>query len=229
MRIDILTLFPEMCRVPLSESILKRAGESELVELRVHDLRNWTTDRHRKVDDEPYGGGPGMVMKPEPFFRAVEELREAETTVVLLTPQGQRLRQSLVRDLAGEKHLILLCGHYEGVDHRVVEALVDREISIGDYVLTNGAIAANVLVDAVVRLLPGVLGDPGSAVEESFAEPHRLEAPQYTRPAEFRGLPVPEVLRSGHHEQIRKWREEQGLERTRRNRPDLLADPEADS
>ena len=165
-----------------------------------------------------------MVMKPEPFFLAVEELRTPGAQVLLLTPQGERLRQSIVRELAHETHLILLCGHYEGVDHRVVDHLVDRELSIGDYVLTNGAIAATVLVDAVVRLIPGVLGDPGSAMEESFSQPHLLEAPHYTRPAEFRGWKVPEILLSGHHEKIRTWRAEQGLERTRKNRPDLLPD-----
>lgn len=224
MRIDILTIFPAMCRAPLSESMMKRASESGLLDLRIHDLRNWASGKHRVTDDEPFGGGPGMVMKPEPFFLAVEELRTPGAQVLLLTPQGARLRQSIVRELAHETHLILLCGHYEGVDHRVVEHLVDRELSIGDYVLTNGAIAATVLVDAVVRLIPGVLGDPGSAMEESFSQPHLLEAPHYTRPAEFRGWQVPEILLSGHHEKIRSWRAEQGLERTRKNRPDLLPD-----
>ena len=224
MRIDILTIFPEMCRVPLGESMMKRAAESRLLDLRIHDLRDWSTGKHRIVDDEPFGGGPGMVMKPEPFFRAVEELRTPESKTLLLTPQGERLRQETVRQLSSESHLILLCGHYEGVDHRVVEHLVDREISIGDYVLTNGAIAATVLVDAVVRLIPGVLGDPGSAQEESFSQPHLLEGPHYTRPADFRGLKVPDILLSGHHENIRIWRAEQSLERTRKNRPDLLKD-----
>lgn len=222
MRIDILTIFPDMCRIPLGESMMKRACEGGLADLRIHDLRDWAAGKHRVVDDEPFGGGPGMVMKPEPFFLAVEELRSPEAKILLLTPQGERLDQRLVRELSAESHLILLCGHYEGVDHRVVEQLVDREISIGDYVLTNGAIAANVLVDAVVRLIPGVLGDPGSAEEESFSQPHLLEAPHYTRPAEFRGWKVPEILLSGHHAKIRQWREEQSLERTRRNRPDLL-------
>lgn len=224
MRIDILTIFPEMCRAPLGESMMKRASESGRLDLRVHDLRQWATGKHRVTDDEPFGGGPGMIMKPEPFFLAVDELRTPDAQVLLLTPQGERLQQSMVREFAHAAHLILLCGHYEGVDHRVVEHLVDREISIGDYVLTNGAIAATVLVDAVVRLIPGVLGDPGSAVEESFSQPHLLEAPHYTRPAEFRGWKVPEILLSGHHEKIRVWREQRGLERTRQNRPDLLAD-----
>lgn len=213
-----------MCRVPLQESIMKRAGEAGHVEIHVHDLRDWATDRHRKVDDEPYGGGPGMVMKPEPFFAAVEELRRPETMVVLMTPQGQRLEQRIVESYVGVDHLIILCGHYEGVDHRVVEALVDREISIGDYVLTNGAIAAVVFVDAVVRLIPGVLGDERSPQDESFSERNLLEAPHYTRPAEFKGMTVPEVLLSGNHAKIEEWRAERGLERTRQNRPDLLAD-----
>lgn len=225
MRIDILTIFPEMCRAPLGESMMKRASQSGLLDLRIHDLRQWASGKHRIVDDTPFGGGPGMVMKPEPFFLAVEALRTPAAKTVLLTPQGERLHQGIVRELSGETHLLLLCGHYEGVDHRVVEHLVDREISIGDYVLTNGAIAANVLVDAVVRLIPGVLGDPGSSAEESFSLPHLLEAPHYTRPAEFRGWKVPEVLLSGHHEKIRLWRAEQSRLRTQQNRPDLL--PEA--
>ena len=224
MRLDILTLFPEMCRVPLSESIMKRATQGGLVDFHIHDLRDWTTDKHRKVDDEPYGGGPGMVMKAEPFFLAVEELRTEDARVILMTPQGKALRQAMVRDLSSESHLIILCGHYEGVDHRVVDSLVDFEISIGDYVLTNGAIAATILVDAVVRLLPGVLGDPDSAQEESFSHPNLLEGPHYTRPEDFRGLKVPDILLSGHHEKIHQWRQEQGLNRTRENRPDLLDD-----
>ncbi len=203
---------------------MKRAGEAGHVEIHVHDLRDWATDRHRKVDDEPYGGGPGMVMKPEPFFAAVEELRRQETVVVLMTPQGQRLEQRIVESYVGAEHLIILCGHYEGVDHRVVEALVDREISIGDYVLTNGAIAAVVFVDAVVRLIPGVLGDERSPQDESFSDRNLLEAPHYTRPAEYQGMAVPEVLLSGNHAKIEEWRAERALERTRENRPDLLVD-----
>ncbi len=225
MRIDILTIFPEMCRVPLDESIMKRAQEAGLVGIHVHDLRTWTTDRHHKVDDEPYGGGPGMVMKPEPFFAAVEDLRTPGCSVVLMTPQGKRLEQPLVERFGtGSKHLIILCGHYEGVDHRVVEALVDEEISIGDYILTNGAIAAVVFVDAIVRLIPGVLGDARSPQNESFSHESLLEAPHYTRPAEFAGLKVPEVLLSGNHAKIEAWRAEQARERTEHNRPDLLPD-----
>ncbi|MCB1241451.1 MAG: tRNA (guanosine(37)-N1)-methyltransferase TrmD [Akkermansiaceae bacterium] len=221
MRIDIITIFPEICLAPLRESIIGRAQETGRVNLRAHDLRDWTHDRHRQVDDLPYGGGPGMVMKPEPFFEAVEALRTPEARVILLTPQGRRFDQAEARRLSAESHLILLCGHYEGIDHRVVEALVDEELSIGDYVLTNGTLAAAVIVDAVVRLLPGVLGDERSAEEESFAAPGVLEGPHYTRPAEFRGMKVPDVLLSGHHARIEAWRRERGLERTRENRPDL--------
>ncbi|MCB1086095.1 MAG: tRNA (guanosine(37)-N1)-methyltransferase TrmD [Verrucomicrobiae bacterium] len=229
MKIDIVTIFPEMCRAPLGESMMKRAQAAGQLELAVHDLRDWTTDRHRQVDDIPYGGGPGMVMKPEPFFAAVRDLKRdsPNAKVILLTPQGRRFDQVCARELATESHLIFLCGHYEGVDHRVVEALVDLELSIGDYVLTNGAIAAVVVVDAVVRLLPGVLGDSRSPEEESFGDPKAtghpplLEAPHYTRPAEFEGMAVPEVLQSGHHGNIAAWRHEQALARTRQNRPDL--------
>jgi len=224
MEIDVLTLFPEMVRGPLGQSIIGRALEQGRVTLRVHDLRDWSTDRHRRVDDVPFGGGPGMVMTCEPFFRAVAELKREGTRVVLMTPQGARLTQARVRVLAKEAHLLVLCGHYEGVDHRVVEALVTEEISIGDYVLTNGAIAASVLLDAVIRLVPGVLGDAESAVEESFSDPARLEAPCYTRPADFQGLKVPEVLLSGHHGKVAAWRRAQGEARTRTNRPDLLVE-----
>lgn len=213
-----------MCRGPLSESIIGRAQDNGQVGIAVHDLRDWTTDRHRQVDDEPYGGGPGMVMKPEPFFAAVRDLREDSpgARVLLMTPQGRPFAQATAQRLAQEPHLILLCGHYEGIDQRVIDGLVDEEISIGDYVLTNGALAANVVVDAVVRLLPGVLGDDQSAEVESFSDARRLEAPHYTRPAEFEGMAVPEVLLSGHHGRIEDWRREKALERTRLNRPDLL-------
>jgi tRNA (guanine37-N1)-methyltransferase len=222
MEIDVLTLFPDMVRVPLGQSIIGRALEEEKVSLRVHDLRRWSTDKHHRVDDMPFGGGPGMVMTCEPFFRAVEELRREGSRVVLMTPQGKRLTQAMVREFSQVDHLIVLCGHYEGVDHRVVEALVTDEVSIGDYVLTNGAIAATVLLDAVIRLLPGVLGHAESAVEESFSDPSRLEAPCYTRPADFRGLMVPEILLSGHHGKVAAWRRAHGEARTRANRPDLL-------
>jgi tRNA (guanine37-N1)-methyltransferase len=219
--IDIITIFPEMCRGPLSESIMGRAQQSGLLTLRVHDLRDHTNNKHRKVDDEPYGGGQGMVMKPEPFFAVVENLRTEASRVVLMTPQGRKLNQQEVMGFIGAEHLIVLCGHYEGIDHRVVEALVDDEISIGDYVLSNGAIAANVFVDAIVRQIPGVLGDARSAGDDSFAN-GLLEAPCYTRPPEFRGMKVPDILTSGNHGKVDEWKAERSRERTRQNRPDLL-------
>ena len=220
-KIDILTLFPDICRAPLSESIMKRAQENGIVDLRIHNLRDWTEDKHHIVDDAPFGGGQGMVMKPEPIFAAVEDLRNQSSKVVLMSPAGRRFDQQTATQLSKEPHLIIICGHYEGVDHRVIEHLVDREISIGDYVLTNGAIAAVVLVDAIVRLLPEALGHEQSAVEDSFNR-GLLEAPQYTRPAEFRGWKVPQVLLSGNHAEIAKWRKEQAIKRTQENRPDLL-------
>jgi tRNA (guanine37-N1)-methyltransferase len=253
MKIDIVTLFPEICRAPLSESIMKRAQENKIVDLQIHNLRDWTSDKHHIVDDAPFGGGQGMVMKPEPIFAAVEELRgktektlnppsqsygvagaqhptsnaqlskieNRKSKIILMSPAGRPFDQPLATELSRVSHLIIVCGHYEGVDHRVVEHLVDLEISIGDYVLTNGAIAAAVLVDAVVRLLPGVLGHEHSAHDDSFS-PGLLEAPQYTRPAEFRGWKVPDVLFSGNHAEIARWRKEQAEKRTRENRPDLL-------
>ncbi len=221
MRVDIITLFPEICRAPLSESMMKRAQESGALELHIHNLRAWTTDKHHVVDDAPFGGGQGMVMKPEPFFAAVESLRSEDSRVVLMTPQGRRFEQKMADELSRQSHLIILCGHYEGIDHRVVEHLVDAEISIGDYVLTNGGIAAVALVDAVVRLLPGVLGDAQSAHDDSFRD-GLLEGPQYTRPAEFRGWKIPDILLSGDHAQIAAWRKEQARLRTGQNRPDLL-------
>ncbi len=222
MRIDIVTIFPEMCAGPLGLSMMGRAREKGLLDLRVHDLREWATDRHRRVDDEPYGGGQGMVMKCEPWFAAVEGLRGEGTRTVLMTPQGRQFCQAEAKAFAQCGHLLVLCGHYEGIDHRVVEALVDDEISIGDYVLTNGAIAANVFADAVVRLIPGVLGDERSAVEESFSD-GLLEAPCYTRPPEFRGMKVPAVLLEGNHAKIAAWKREMGRARTAAVRPDLLA------
>ncbi len=225
MKIDILTLFPEICRAPLSESMMKRAQENKIVDLRIHNLRDWTTDKHHIVDDAPFGGGQGMVMKPEPIFAAVEDIQSKvenrKSKIILMSPSGRRLDQKLATELSQESHLIVICGHYEGVDHRVIEHIVDLEISIGDYVLTNGAIAAVVLVDAVARLLPGVLGHERSAHDDSFSA-GLLEAPQYTRPAEFRGWKIPEVLLSGNHAEIAKWRKEQALKRTKQNRPDLL-------
>lgn len=225
MRIEIVTLFPEICRAPLSESMMKRAQEKGLLELHIHNLRDWTTERHHVVDDAPFGGGQGMVMKPEPIFAAVEDLKSKienlESKIVLMSPAGRRLDQELAKQLSQKPYLIIISGHYEGVDHRVIDHLVDLEISIGDYVLTNGAIAAVVLVDTIVRLLPGALGHEQSAADDSFSN-GLLETPQYTRPAEFRGWKVPEVLLSGNHAEIAKWRKEQALKRTRGNRPDLL-------
>jgi tRNA (guanine37-N1)-methyltransferase len=225
MRIDIVTLFPEICRGPLSESIMKRAQENRIVELHIHNLRDWTTDKHHVVDDAPFGGGQGMVMKPEPIYAAVEDLKSQianrKPQILLMSPAGRRLDQQMAQQLSQESHLIIISGHYEGVDHRVIEHLIDLEISIGDYVLTNGGIAAVVLVDSIVRLLPGTLGHEQSAADDSFSN-GLLEAPQYTRPADFRGWKVPEVLLSGNHAEIAKWRKEQAIKRTRENRPDLL-------
>ena len=237
MRIDIVTLFPEICRAPLNESIMKRAQEKDVVDFHIHNLRDWTIDKHHVVDDTPFGGGQGMVMKPEPIFAAVEGLRQQPSNaqrptfnvqlktpkVILMSPTGRRFDQQMAAQLSQESHLIIVCGHYEGVDHRVIEHLIDMEISIGDYVLSNGAIAAVVFVDAIARLLPGTLGHERSAVDDSFSsERSGLEGPQYTRPAEFRGWKVPEVLLSGNHAEIAKWRKEQAMKRTRENRPDLL-------
>ncbi len=219
--IDILSLFPEMVEAPLGGSILGKAQEKGLVEVRCHNIRDWTVDKHRKTDDYLCGGGQGMLMKPEPIFAAVEELRRPDTCVVLMTPQGRTFNQRIAEELANAGgHLIVLCGHYEGVDHRVVEQLVDIELSIGDYILTNGAIAAVVVIDAVARLIPGVLGDERSHMEESFSN-GLLEAPSYTKPNVFRDMPVPAILLSGNHVAIEKWKLEQAKERTCANRPDL--------
>lgn len=222
MRIDIVTLFPEIALGPLSDSIIQRARAAGVVEVVGHQLRDWSEDKHRRVDDTPCGGGQGMLLKPEPLFAAVEALRDPQTHVILMTPQGKPFKQAVARELAGFDHLLILCGHYEGVDHRVIEALVDEEISIGDYILTNGALAAAVLCDAVIRLLPGALGDERSPVDESFSDAARLEAPAYTRPIDFRGIKVPEVLTSGHHGDIAAWKEAQSGQRTQENRPDLF-------
>lgn len=221
MIIDVITLFPSMFRGPVDESILKRARERGVVDLRLINLRDFAHNRHRTVDDKPFGGGQGMLLKPEPLFEAVESVRRDNSHVILLSPQGRTLRQGIAIELSHKPHLILVCGHYEGVDERVRERLVDDEISIGDFVLTNGNLAAMVLIDAVVRLLPGALGDDQSAHDESFTG-NLLEYPQYTRPAEFRGWKVPEVLLSGDHAAIARWREEQRKMRTRARRPDLL-------
>jgi tRNA (guanine37-N1)-methyltransferase len=221
MRIDVFTIFPAIVEAPLQESLLGRAIADGLVEVRVHDLRTWSTDRHRSVDDEAYGGGPGMVLKPEPIFAAVESLDPDRGRVLLLAPSGKRLEQSFVRELSEESHLTLLCGRYEGVDERVIEGLPAEEVSIGDYVLAGGEIPALVVIEAVTRLLPGVIGKDESHEQDSFAEPGVLDHPHYTRPAEFRGMTVPEVLRSGDHGAVERWRREAAREKTSRNRPDL--------
>lgn len=225
-RVDILTLFPDMIRGTAVHSILGRAQAAERLDLRVHDLRDWTTSRYRQADDTPFGGGAGMVMMPAPIFAAVEELAAdtADVPVILMAPDGETFTQAIARELAALPRYILLCGHYEGVDERVREGVVTREISIGDYVLTGGELAALVIVDAVTRLLPGVLGNAESAGEESFSGESGaqvLEYPHYTRPATFRDRAVPEILLSGHHANIAKWRRQQALARTRERRPDL--------
>lgn len=230
LRFDIITIFPEFFRDAIDCGIVRRARNAGLVQITAHDLRQWTTDKHHVVDDRPFGGGDGMVLKPEPIFAGVEALtgaakREdlpAGTRVVLLSAQGEVFSQSLAQELSQEaSHLVLLCGRYEGVDERVSQALVTDEISIGDYVLSGGEPAAMVVIDAMVRLLPGALGSETSAVNESFSE-GLLDYPQYTRPPEFSGLKVPEVLLSGNHAEIARWRKEAALEKTRRKRPDLL-------
>ena len=221
MIIDVLTLFPGMFRGPIDESIIKKARDRGLVQLNIHDIRDYTHDKHRTADDRPFGGGPGMVMKPEPIFECIEKLRKEKSRMIYLTPQGTKFDQALARRLTREKHLVLLCGHYEGVDQRVRDVLVDEEISIGDYVLTNGALPAMVLIDAVVRLLPGVLGDADSAARDSFSQ-RVLDYPHYTRPEVFREMKVPEVLLSGDHQRIDRWRKQQAKNITKKVRPDLL-------
>ena len=221
LRIQILTIFPRICESVLRESILKRAQEKGLACLEAVDLRAWTTDQHRTTDDAPYGGGPGMVMKVEPIARALDALRGEGTRVLLMSPQGRRFDQTLAEVYSREDHIILVAGHYEGVDQRVADHLVDDEVSIGDYVLTNGALAAVVVTDAIVRLLPGVLGDKDSAAQDSFSS-GILDYPHYTRPENFRGWKVPDVLVSGNHAAIEAWRKQRSLEITRQRRPDLL-------
>ena len=221
MKIDVLTLFPAMFAGPLDESIVQRARKSGAVELTVRNLRDYTHDRHKTVDDRPFGGGPGMLLKPEPVFEAVEDLAGEKTRVILLSPGGRKFDQAMARELAQREHVLLICGSYDGFDERIREQLADDELSIGDYVLTNGALPAMVVIDAVTRLLPGVLGDDESSQDESFSE-NLLEYPHYTRPAEFRGMKVPEVLLSGNHAEIAKWRAEQARQRTKERRPDLL-------
>lgn len=221
MIIDVLTLFPDMFVGPVDVSIIQRARKTGLLDLRVHNLRDYTHDNYKTVDDRPFGGGPGMVLKPDPIFEAVDALKADGMRVIMMTPAGRVFHQSLARELALETHLLFICGAYEGVDERVREQLVDDEVSIGDFVLTNGTLPAMVVIDSITRLLPGALGDDQSSVDESFSQ-GLLEYPQYTRPAEFRGLKVPDVLLSGNHAVIEKWRREQALQRTQERRPDLI-------
>ena len=221
MKIDVLTLFPAMFAGPLDESIIKRAREAGRLDLAIHNLRDYAHDRHKTVDDRPFGGGPGMLLKPEPIFEAVESLAREGTRVILLSPAGRPFSQAIARELAGVEHLLMVSGHYEGFDERVREQLADDELSIGDYVLTNGALPVMVIIDAVTRLLPGVLGDAESAQVDSFSQ-GLLEYPQYTRPADFRGMKVPDILLSGNHAEIARWRDEQSRLRTEQCRPDLL-------
>jgi tRNA (guanine37-N1)-methyltransferase len=249
MKFEIVTIFPDFFRGPLDYGIVRRAREAGLIKISIHDLREFTTDKHRTVDDRPFGGGEGMVLKPEPLFKCVESLgvppREERTArppavrerVILLSPQGEMFTQAVAQDLAALERIVLICGRYEGVDERVAEGLADREISIGDYVLSGGELGAAVIVDTVARLIPGALGNQASAQQESFTAASKTESagpdstcasgglldyPHYTRPAEFRGMAAPEVLIGGNHEQIRKWRRSKALEKTLRNRPDLL-------
>ena len=221
MRIDAFTIFPAIVEGPLRGSLLGKAIEAGIVDVRVHDIRAFATDKHRQVDDEPYGGGPGMVLKPEPVFAAVESLGEGTKRVIVLSPAGRRLEQALVRELAKEPWLVLISGRYEGVDERVVDGLPAEEVSIGDYVLSGGEIPALVVLEAVTRLIPGVVGKEESLERESF-EDGGLDHPHYTRPSEFRGMAVPDVLLSGNHAEVERWRREAAEEKTRRNRPDLL-------
>jgi tRNA (guanine37-N1)-methyltransferase len=222
-RIDVITGFPDLVAAPLRESILRRAIEGGLVNVVVHDLREYTTDRHRTIDDTPFGGGAGMILKPEPVFSCVEKLKAERTydEVIYLTADGERFDQRAANQLSLQKNLILLCGHYKGVDERIREVLVTREISIGDYVLTGGELPALVVIDAVARLIPGVIGDGESLLTDSFQE-GLLDGPQYTRPAEFRGMKVPDILLSGNHKEIAEWRQEQRKRRTEDRRSDLL-------
>jgi len=220
-KIQILTIFPDVCRSVFNESILKRACEKNLATLEAVDLRRWTSDRHRTVDDAPYGGGPGMVMKIEPIDQALSEIRSSDSKVILMSPQGRPFSDQIARELALETDLIFLCGHYEGIDQRVADHLVDDEISIGDYVLTSGVLPALVITDAVVRLIPGVLGDDQSAEQDSFAE-GILDHPHFTRPSEYKGWKVPDVLLSGNHKAIAEWRKETALATTIKRRPDLI-------
>ena len=227
MRIDVVTLFPEIFSGYLGQGLLKKAIDRSLVDIQLHDLRAWSTDKHQKVDDRPFGGGPGMILQVQPVIDCVEHVQKLEKTpsqVIMLTPQGKPLDQPLVEQLADQPRQILLCGRYEGFDQRVIDLLDPLEISIGDYILNGGEVAAMVVIDTVIRLLPGVLGDERSAIEDSFSSGNRLlEGPQYTRPRQYRGHDVPEVLLSGDHEAIAQWRKDQGEKKTRQQRADLIS------
>ena len=220
MRFDILTIFPEFFQSPFAHGIVAKAIEAKLINIQIHDLRQWTTDRHRTVDDRPFGGGEGMLLKPQPIFEAVESIKPTRT--ILLSAQGKRFDQATARRLTEYPEILLICGRYEGVDERIAEHLADEELSVGDFVLSGGELAAALVIDCVARLVPGVLGNQDSAIHESFSEPRLLDCPQYTRPADFRGWKVPEVLIGGNHEEIRRWRQRAAREKTARNRPDLL-------
>jgi tRNA (guanine37-N1)-methyltransferase len=225
MKFQVLTIFPEFFRGPFEHGVVQRACQAGLIEIQVHDLRTWTADRHKTVDDRPFGGGEGMLLKPAPIFDAVESIwpqRDASKKVILLSAQGRKFDQAKARELSQASELLLICGRYEGVDERVAEHLADEELSVGDFVLSGGELAAAIIVDAVARLREGVLGNANSALEESFGTEGLLDCPQYTRPAEFRGWKVPETLVGGNHEEIRKWRKKAAREKTARLRPDLL-------
>ena len=226
MKIDILTLFPEMFKGPFDESIIKRAQEKDLAKIRIHNLRKWTKDNHKTVDDRPFGGGVGMILMVEPIYEALKELRRKDSKVILLTPQGEVFKQKTAQKLSQKKHLIFVCGHYEGVDERIREHLIDEEISIGDYILTGGEIPAMTIIDSVIRLIPGVLKKEEAVKLESFSQNKTdkclLEHPHYTRPAKFKDWKVPEILLSGNHAEIEKWRKKEAERKTKKRRPDLL-------
>jgi len=221
MKIDILTLFPKMFKGPFDESIIKRAQKKGLIEIQTHDFRKWTKDKRKTVDDRPFGGGTGMILMVEPIYKALRDLKNKNSKVILMDPRGRTFNQKIAGNLAKEKHLIFICGHYEGVDERVKKHLVDEEISIGDYVLTGGELPAMIIIDTLIRQIPGVLIKPEASSKESFSE-NLLEYPQYTRPANFKGWKIPEVLLSGNHKKIDKWRQKKSLEITKKRRPDLL-------
>jgi len=221
MKIDVITLFPEMFKGVFDASIIKRARQKGYIQLNLHNLREYSNDKHKKVDDRPFGGGPGMILQPQPIFDVVNHLKSRGSKVILLSPQGEIFTQGFAKELSKFSHLIFVCGHYEGIDERVRKYLIDMEFSIGDYILSGGEVPAMVLVDSIVRLIPGVLGNKDSAINESFCN-NTLEYPQYTRPADFRGMKVPDILLSGDHKKIKDWREQQSMKKTKKDRPELL-------